>query len=146
MPGKHKNPTIAFRTSSSWQYTLINERARMSGMAKKDFLCRRIIYSNICVIGKKENIRIMVDAVQVLQYTMQEIVRELKSGDFPLSEEAYVELKEDMLALAVTVVDILNGAAYLFEKKPVGDNQHWKSDLELEEFRRSLGLADKNDC
>ena len=77
MPGKHNKPTIAFRPSSSWQYSLINERAKLSGMAKKDFICRSLIYANICVVGKKENIRIIVDAVQELQYAMQEIVRDL---------------------------------------------------------------------
>ena len=60
MPGKHNKPTIAFRPSSSWQYSLINERAKLSGMAKKDFICRSLIYANICVVGKKENIRIIV--------------------------------------------------------------------------------------
>lgn len=144
MPGKHNKPTIAFRPSSSWQYSLINERAKLSGMAKKDFICRSLIYANICVVGKKENIRIIVDAVQELQYAMQEIVRDLKMGDFPLSEEAYLTLKEDMLALAITVVDILNGAAYLFDQKPTVNNKHWKSDLELEDFRNSLGLATKS--
>ena len=71
-------------------------------------------------------------------------VRDLKTGDFPLSEEAYLTLKEDMLALAITVVDILNGAAYLFDQKPTVNNKHWKSDLELEDFRNSLGLATKS--
>lgn len=60
-----------------------------------------------------------MDAVQELQYAMQEIVRDLKTGDFPLSEEAYLTLKEDMLALAITVVDILNGAAYLLTRNPL---------------------------
>ena len=60
------------------------------------------------------------------------------------SEEAYLTLKEDMLALAITVVDILNGAAYLFDQKPTVNNKHWKSDLELEDFRNSLGLATKS--
>lgn len=110
----------------------------------KTTLARILIYANICVVGKKENIRIIVDTVQELQYAMQEIVRDLKTGDFPLSEEAYLTLKEDMLALAITVVDILNGAAYLFDQKPTVNNKHWKSDLELEDFRNSLGLATKS--
>ena len=43
---------------------------------------------------------------------MREIARQLQSGDFSLSEDAYKEMKEDYLAMAVTVVDIVNGAAY----------------------------------
>ena len=34
-----------------------------------------------------------------------------------MQDESYQELKRDYLALAVTVVDIVNGAAYLFEKE-----------------------------
>ena len=52
MPGKHKNPTIAFRTSSSWQYTLINERARMSGMAKKIFFAE-VLFIPIYALSEK---------------------------------------------------------------------------------------------
>ena len=55
MPGKHNKPTIAFRPSSSWQYSLINERVKLSGMAKKDFICRSLIYANICSINKLDN-------------------------------------------------------------------------------------------
>lgn len=47
-------------------------------------------------------------------------------------------------SVAITVVDILNGAAYLFDQKPTVNNKHWKSDLELEDFRNSLGLATKS--
>lgn len=46
MPGKHNNPTIAFRPSS-WQRALIEERADASGMYKRDFITRSCIYSNI---------------------------------------------------------------------------------------------------
>ena len=58
----------------------------------------------------------------------------------PQAEDAYKEMKEDYLAMVVTVVDIVNGAAYLFDKSPDTDNQHWKADLELEQFRSALEL------
>ena len=63
---------------------------------------------------------------------------QLQSGDFSLSGDAYKEMKEDYLAMAITVVDIVNGAAYLFDKTPDMDNQRWKADLELEQFREML--------
>lgn len=146
MPSKHKgHPTIAFRPSTPWQYALIEERAMLSGMKKKDFYIRSCIYSNICVIGRKENVQKIVDAIQEMSMTMKEIVSQLQTGDFVLSEHSYMELRNDLLALSVTVVDILNGAAYLFDKNPVGDNQHWKRDLELEQFKKMLGVSgDKN--
>lgn len=137
MPGKHKNPTIAFR-ASEWQKALIEERAVLSGHNKKDFIARSCIYSNIVVVGKQENIKRIVDALQEMQYTMREIARQLQSGDFPLSADAYKNMKEDYLALVITAVDIVNGAAYLFDKTPDMDNRHWKADLELEQFRRVL--------
>lgn len=137
MPGKHKNPTISFR-ASDWQKALIEGRAALSGHSKKDFIARSCIYSNIVVVGKQENVKRIVGALQEMQYTMKEIARKLQSGDFPLSEGAYKEMKENYLAIAITVVDIVNGAAYLFDKTPDMDNRHWKADLELEQFRRVL--------
>lgn len=137
MPGKHKNPTIAFRPSD-WQRTLIEERAAMSGHCKKDFIIRSCIYSNIVVVGNQANIKRIVDALQEMQCTMKEIVRQLQSDDFSLSGDAYKEMKEDFLAMAITAVDIVNGAAYLFDKKPDIDNQHWKADLEIEQFQEML--------
>ncbi len=144
MPGKHKDPTISFR-ASGWQKALIEERAALSGHSKKDFIARSCIYSNIVVVGKQENIKRIVDALQEMQCTMKEIVRQLQSGDFSLSGDAYKEMKEDYLAMAITVVDIVNGAAYLFDKIPDTDNQHWKADLELEQFRNVLNLGNSAD-
>lgn len=139
MPSKHKgHPTIAFRPSTPWQYALIEERAMLSGMKKKDFYIRSCIYSNICVIGRKENVQKIVDAIQEMSMTMKEIVSQLQTGDFVLSEHSYMELRNDLLALSVTVVDILNGAAYLYNKKPDRDNEQWKKNLELEQFREVL--------
>lgn len=144
MPGKHKNKTIAFRPSD-WQRALIEERAAMSGHHKKDFIACSCIYSNIVVVGNQVNIKRIVDALQEMQYTMKEIVRQLQSGDFSLSEDTYNEMKKDYLAMVITVVDIVNGAAYLFDKTPDTDNQHWKADLELEQFRKVLDLENSAD-
>lgn len=87
-------------------------------MYRKDFIARSCVYSNIVVVGKKENIQRIVDALQEMQIVMREIAGQIQSGDFSLSEKSYQELKEDYLALAVTVVDIVDGAAYLFDKVP----------------------------
>lgn len=137
MPGKHKDPTISFR-ASGWQKALIEERAELSGHSKKDFIAQSCIYSNIVVVGKQENIKRIVDALQEMQHTMREIARQLQSGDFPLSADAFKDMKKDYLALVITAVDIVNGAAYLFNKATSMDNQHWKADLELEQFRKAL--------
>ena len=97
-------------------------------------------YSNICVVGKKETVQVVVDSLQEMEYALKEIVSQLETGGFFLSEAGYEDLKNDLLALCVTCVDILNGAAYLFGKTPEKDNQHWKADLELEQFRKVLEM------
>ena len=138
MPSHHKgHPTIAFRPSE-WARALIDQRAALSGLYKKDFITRSCVYSNIVVVGKEENIQRIVDAVQELRTVMIDIARQIQSGDFILSDESYEELKQDYLAIAITLVEILDGAAYLFEKKPPENRRNYKAELELEELRAVL--------
>ena len=138
MPSHHKgHPTIAFRPSE-WARALIDERAALSGLYKKDFITRSCVYSNIVVVGKKDNIQRIVDAAQELRTVMSEIAGQIQSGDFVLSDESYAELKEDYLALAITLVDILDGAAYLFDKDSPKERRNYKAELELEQYRYVL--------
>ena len=138
MPSHHKgHPTIAFRPSE-WARALIDQRAALSGLYKKDFITRSCVYSNIVVVGKEENIQRIVDAVQELRTVMIDIAGQIQSGDIILSDESYAELKQDYLALAITLVEILDGAAYLFEKKPPENRRNYKAELELEQLRHAL--------
>ena len=146
MPGKHNNPTISFRPSS-WERALIEERADASGMYKKEFITRSRIYSNIVVVGKREYVQHIVDELRETQIVIKEIAEPIQSGNFSLSDESYRGLKEDYLAFAITMVDILNGAAYLFDKKLDSDSRHWKGKVELEEYRHVLKLdAERSGC
>ena len=146
MPGKHNNPTILFRPSS-WERALIEERADASGMYKKEFITRSRIYSNIVVVGKREYVQHIVDELRETQIVIKEIAEQIQSGNFSLSDESYRGLKEDYLAFAITMVDILNGAAYLFDKKLDSDSRHWKGKVELEEYRHVLKLdAERSGC
>lgn len=146
MPGKHNNPTISFRPSS-WERALIEERADASGMYKKEFITRSRIYSNIVVVGKREYVQHIVDELRKTQIVIKEIAEQIQSGNFSLSDESYRGLKEDYLAFAITMVDILNGAAYLFDKKLDSDSRHWKGKVELEEYRHVLKLdAERSGC
>lgn len=106
MPGKHKEPTIAFRPSA-WARAIIEQRAALSGIYKKDFITRSCVYSNVVVVGKKENIQRIVDSLQEMQMVMKEVAGQIQSGDFLISEEGYQELRRDYLALVVTIVDIM---------------------------------------
>ena len=137
MPGKHKNETIAFRPSP-WAKAIIEQRAALSGMYKKDFLTRSCVYSNIVVVGTKENIQRIVNSLQEMQDVMKNIANQINSGNIQLNSDSYEELKTDFLALAITVADIANGAAYLFNKSPPDNPRDWKSELELEQYRNVL--------
>ena len=141
MPGKHKEPTIAFRPSALAR-AIIEQRATLSGIYKKDFITRSCIYSNIVVVGRKENIQRIVDSLQEMRTVMREIAGQVQSGDFPLSEESYQELKRDYLALVVTIVDIVDGAAYLFDKEVPTKRKNWKAEMELEQFRSVLEIEE----
>lgn len=137
MPGQHKEPTITFRPSV-WEKAIIDQRITLSGMRKKDFIVRSCIYSNIVVVGKKENIQRIADALWEMQMVMKEIAGQIQSGDFSLTDNSYQELKNDYLAFTTTLVDIMNGAAYLFEKQPLQNQRDWKAELELEQYRNIL--------
>ena len=138
MPGKHANhPTIAFRPSR-WARGLIEARAKLSGIHKKDFITRCCVYSNIVVTGTEDNIQRIIDALIETQNTMETIAGELSSGDLSLRDEKFEEMRCNVLALAVTVVDILDGAAYLFNKSPPDDRKDWKIDLEQEALREAI--------
>lgn len=140
MPSNHKgHPTISFRPSE-WARKIIEQRAELSGMYKKDFITRSCVYSNIVVVGKKENIQRIVDEAQEMQAVMMELLEQIYSGRFKLSDESYNQLKEDYMAFTITLVDILDGAAYLFEKEAVKNRKNWKAELELEQYRNILKL------
>lgn len=123
MPGQHRNSTISFRPTE-YERIQIETRIAMSGMQKRQYIIRACIYSNIVVVGKKENIQRIVDAAEEMQQTMNDIKEQLLSGTAPsLSEDGLEELKAECISLVTTIVDILNGAAYLFQghikRKPV---------------------------
>ena len=144
MPGKHKETTIAFRPSA-WARAVIEQRAALSGIYKKDFITRSCVYSHITVVGKKENVQRIVDALQEMQTVMKELAGQIQFGGFLLSEERYQELKNDYLALVITVVDIVDGAAYLFGKENPAERRNWKAELELEQYRHVLEMDGKQD-
>ena len=70
------------------------------------------------------------------------IIKQLLAGDFFISESGLQEMINEYLALVITVIDILNGASYLFDKKTLefANSSGWKESLELKEYRRLLGL------
>lgn len=133
MPNKHKNNTISFRPDE-WERILIEERARLSGKHKKDFIAHSCIYSNICVVGNAKNIKKIVDSIQEMQYVMQEIASRLTVGDFPLSTETFHEMSKRYIAICLSIIDILDGAAYLFDKQKDDDGSVLEKEEKLKEI------------
>ena len=56
--GKHNTTTISFRVNS-YEKATIEERVKVSGMKKQDYIVRSCIYNYVCVVGKKETIEII---------------------------------------------------------------------------------------
>lgn len=142
MPGKHKNSTISFRPNS-WERAIIEQKAALSGIYKKDFIAQSCINAGITIEGHQENIQRIVDALHDMQTEMKGIARQIESGDFSLSDENYQELKEDYLALVVAVVDIIDGVAYTFENEPPAVRRKLKAQMEIEQLQRVLQMDEE---
>ncbi|MBO5238031.1 MAG: hypothetical protein J6B50_04580 [Lachnospiraceae bacterium] len=142
MPGIHKNNTISFRPSE-WERNLIEERARLSGMCKKDFITRSCIYSRVCVVGDVRNVRMIVDAVVDMRCTLKEIASSISAGDFVISTDGFDELKKEYLATCLALVEILDGASYLFDR---GSNRGsvLRTDDQLTQLLASVNIDYKN--
>lgn len=137
MSNEHKNRTMSFRPDE-WERIFIEERAALSGMLKKDFITRSCIYSNICVVGSKENIKKIVDAVYEMKCIMMEISGSIVTGDFPLSEDVFTEMVMRYYAACNMIVEILDGAAYLFDKEPTAKSSVLQRREQLKQLLSSL--------
>lgn len=126
MPGIHKNKTVAFRPSKC-ERIMIEEKALLSGLTKKDFITRSCINSKVCVVGSMENIRYILDAIREMRYSLIEIGERLSgeklaegggnAGELPLSNDTLIEMSLRYAILCSIIVDILDGSAYLFDKE-----------------------------
>lgn len=122
MPGIHKNNTISFRPND-WERELIDAKIKLSGLQKRDFFVRACLYANIVVVGTKENVQTIVDTVEDMRDKLIAIAEAIKRQDARNDSSVFIERKDEYLALAEAVVEILNGAAYLFEKEKLSDKK-----------------------
>jgi hypothetical protein len=118
MSNKHKNPTISFRITDT-ERKEIEARILASGMMKKDYFVRSCIYNRICVVGKKETIYPLVQTVNALYLQLLQMQKAFTSPDrnidtLPLSEEIS-ELQTDYTNMLSAIIDLLDGAKYLWE-------------------------------
>ena len=120
MSNQHKHPTISFRISDA-ERKQIEARILASGMMKKDYFVRSCIYNRICVVGKKETIYPLVQTVNALYLQLLEMQKSFIEccehqalNSLPTSDEIK-ELQTDYNNLLTAIIDLLDGAKYLWE-------------------------------
>ena len=118
MSNQHKNPTISFRISDA-ERKQIEARILASGMKKQDYFVRSCIYNRICVVGKKETIYPLVQTVNALYLQLLEMQKAFTSTDAILdtlpSSKAIKELQNEYTNMLTAIIDLLDGAKYLWE-------------------------------
>ena len=120
MSNQHKHPTISFRISDA-ERRQIEARILASGMMKKDYFVRSCIYNRICVVGKKDTIYPLVQTVNALylqllkmQKSFIECYEHQTLNNLPTSDEIK-ELQTDYNNMLTAIIDLLDGAKYLWE-------------------------------
>lgn len=118
MSNQHKNPTISFRITDA-ERKQIEARILASGMMKKDYFIRSCIYNHICVVGKKETIYPLVQTVNALYLQLLEMQKAFTTtgdtSDKMPSSEDIKELQIEYTNMLTAIIDLLNGAKYLWE-------------------------------
>lgn len=118
MSNQHKNPTISFRISDA-ERKQIEARILASGMKKQDYFVRSCIYNRICVVGKKETIYPLVQTVNALYLQLLEMQKAFSSTDTTLdtlpSSKSIKELQTEYTNMLTAIIDLLDGAKYLWE-------------------------------
>ena len=118
MSNQHKHPTISFRISDD-ERKQIEARILASGMMKKDYFVRSCIYNHICVVGKKETIYPLVQTVNALYLQILDMQKAFTSSDRNIdtlpSSDDIKELHTEYTNMLTAIIDLLDGAKYLWE-------------------------------
>ena len=117
MSNQHKNPTISFRITDA-ERKQIEARILASGMMKKDYFVRSCIYTRICVVGKKETSYPLVQTVNALYLQLLEMQKAFTTTNTAYilpSSEAIKELLIEYTNMLTAIIDLLDGAKYLWE-------------------------------
>ena len=118
MSNQHKSPTISFRITDA-ERKQIEARILASGMMKKNYFVRSCIYNRICVVGKKETIYPLVQTVNALYLQLLEMQKAftttVDTSDTLPSSEAIKELQTEYTNMLTAIIDLLDGAKYLWE-------------------------------
>lgn len=119
MSNKHKKTTISFRITDA-ERKQIEARILASGMMKKDYFVRSCIYNRICVVGRKETIYPLVQTVNALYLQLLQMQNAFTAPnctpDTLPSSEAIKELQTEYTNMLTAIIDLLDGAKYLWEE------------------------------
>lgn len=114
--GKHNTTTISFRVNS-YEKATIEERVKVSGMKKQDYIVRSCIYNQVCVVGKKETIEIIRSEMKEMSLVLEDVAKDLKSEKPVISEPVLDSMTERYLAFLEAALWMLKGSSYLWEDK-----------------------------
>lgn len=117
MSNQHKNPTISFRITDA-ERKQIEARILASGMMKKDYFVRSCIYNRISVVGRKETIYPLVQTVNALYLQLLEMQKAFTTTNTSYilpSLEDIKELQTEYTNMLSAIIDLLDGAKYLWE-------------------------------
>lgn len=101
---------------------------------KKDFIIQSCIHSKVVVAVTRERMLRIIGEMQEIRDVMKDVAGQLMSGNVTLSDKSFQEMKEEYLALAVAVVDILDGASYLFGYGTGEGSPKWKAMKDVDEL------------
>ena len=80
----------------------------------------------------------IIGEVQEMRDVMKDVAGQMMSGNITLSNKSFQEMKEEYLALSVAVVDILNGASYLFGYGSSEGSPKWKAMKDVGELAEAI--------
>lgn len=88
-------------------------------MKKQDYFIRSCIYNRICVVGKKETIYPLVQTVNALYLQLLEMQKAIttttSTSDMLPSSDEIKELQTEYTNMLTSIIDLLDGAKYLWE-------------------------------
>lgn len=116
MSEKKRELTMSFRPSKE-QKIAIEKRAELSGLTKNNYMIRSCLYNRIVVVGKKENVKKIVDELKEMKNVISEIAGQMTSGGLSITEETFNEMKEEYISLIRFAMDYLEGAKDLLENE-----------------------------
>ena len=120
MSDTHKYPTISFRISLK-EREEIEAKIFASGMKKKDYFVRSCIYNRVCVVGKKETVYQIVEQLQGMENRLVELAEQVNDKEPGVTSEEIRELRETYEAMLKAILWMLDGAKYLWQGNPNGE-------------------------